>query len=81
MKCPQCTKEGKKSQVYPGMCTTTLLFCPPYYDEDGKYHNHDSNTTTTQYKCSNGHEWVENTRGSCWCGWGKTASKEEEYLK
>lgn len=71
MICPKCKKEGKKSRVYPGMGTSTLLFCPPFYDEEGKYHNHDSNTTTTEYKCSNGHKWTERTSGSCWCGWGK----------
>ena len=71
MICPTCKKEGKKSKVYPGMGTSTLLFCPPFYDEDGKYHNHDSNRHTTEYSCSNGHKWAEENHGSCWCGWGK----------
>jgi len=71
MKCPQCIKEGKKSTVYPGVSTTTLMYFPPFYDEDGKYHHHDGNTITTSYGCSNGHKWTESTSGSCWCGWGK----------
>lgn len=57
------------------MSTTTSMYCPIFYDEDGECHNHDANTLTTQYKCSNGHEWTESTGGSCWCGWGKTPSK------
>ncbi len=71
MICPQCKKEGKKSKVYVSMGTSTLLFCPPLYDEDGKYHDHDSNITTQEYTCSNGHKWATETHGSCWCGWGK----------
>ena len=71
MKCPQCVKERKKSKVYPGMGTSTLLFCPPFYDEGGKHHDHDRNTTTIEYACSRGHKWVESTSGTCWCGWGK----------
>lgn len=71
MKCPQCVKEGKKSKVYPGVSMTTAMWCPPFYDEEGNYHHHDSNVTTTEYSCSNGHKWTEKTSGSCWCGWGK----------
>lgn len=72
MKCPQCKKEGKKSKVYPGVGYTTCMYCPPFYDEEGKYHNHDGNVTTQEYSCSNGHKWTERTTGSCWCGWGTT---------
>lgn len=71
MICPSCLSEGKKSLVYPGMASTTLMYCAPFYDEDGKYHHHDANTTTSSYRCSNGHEWAESSGGSCWCGWGK----------
>lgn len=71
MICPQCRKEGLKSKVYPGGGSTTLMYCQPFYDEGGKYHHHDSNTTRYNYSCSNGHEWVEYSKGSCWCGWGK----------
>jgi len=67
--CPTCREEGKKSYVYSVGATTTLMYCQPYYDEDGQYHHHDSNTTTYSYRCSNGHEWREKTSGSCWCGW------------
>jgi hypothetical protein len=53
--------------VYPGMSTTTLMYCPPFYDEQGRYHHHDLNTTTTGYRCSNGHEWTESNQPKCWC--------------
>lgn len=69
MICPECQKEGKKSMVYPGVSSTTLMYCAPFYDEKGEFHNHDSNITTTPYSCSNGHEWTEKSSGSCWCGW------------
>lgn len=71
MICPQCKDEGKKSQVYPGMSTITAMYFQPFYDEDGKYHNHDGNTITTSYSCSNGHRWVDSGHKECWCGWGK----------
>ncbi len=67
--CPGCKKQGLKSKVYPGLSSTTLAYYPPFYDEEGNYHNHDGNTTTTEYTCSNGHKWTEETTGSCWCGW------------
>ncbi len=70
MICPECSKEGQKSTVYPGGSLRTCMNFNPFYDQDGKYHLHDANTTTTNYRCSNGHAWIESRRGSCWCGWG-----------
>jgi hypothetical protein len=70
MICPVCEKLGKKSTVYPdGWRSQTLLYCQPFYDEAGEYHHHDRNTTTSGYRCSNGHQWKTEERGSCWCGW------------
>jgi hypothetical protein len=37
MKCPVCEKENLKSRVYPGVSMRTLVYCTPYYDEDGNY--------------------------------------------
>ena len=71
MICPECKKEGLKSRVYVGPSTSTLMYCEPFYDEDGKLHIHDLNMRTTNYSCSNGHTWSENHSGKCWCGWGK----------
>lgn len=58
MICEECKLQGLKSNVYEGLSTKTLLYCTPYYDEDGKYHMHDSNITITKYTCSNKHEFV-----------------------
>ena len=69
MICPECKKQGLKSFVYPGMIMTTCMYYTPFYDEEGKYHHHDSNITTTHFSCSNGHNWSEKSGGSCWCGW------------
>lgn len=69
MICPECKKQELKSKVYTGPGLTTLMWCPPFYDEDGKFHNHDGNTTTTPMNCSNGHNWTHESIGSCWCGW------------
>ena len=71
MICPECKASGLKSEVYPGGSTTTLMYCPPFFDEDGKRHDHDLNTLITSYVCTNGHNWAKNSSGICWCGWCK----------
>ena len=75
MKCSECKKLGKQSIVYPGIGSTTLMCCQPFYDKDGNYHHHDLNTITTPYSCSEGHEWIKSTSGSCWCGWPDITKK------
>ena len=69
MICPECQKEGKKSKVYHQGYSATSMGYTPYYDENGKYHNHDPNATEAGYKCSNGHLWSEKIKKKCWCGW------------
>ena len=70
MICPECAKVGMTSRVYPGVGSQTLVYYPPFYDEQGRYHDHDRNTTTTDYTCSNGHVWAEaRMPEKCWCGW------------
>lgn len=69
MKCEQCVKDGKRSTVTPGTSYRTAMWCPPFYDADGAYHNHDLNSTTTEMRCSEGHSWIVTMSGSCWCGW------------
>lgn len=72
MKCPVCSEKSMKSSVYVGMSTSTLMYCPPYYDEDGKYHSHDSNIHSTNYSCTKGHQWSESSTGTCpSCDFGK----------
>jgi hypothetical protein len=76
MKCPVCVEKNLKSSVYPGMSTSTLLWCPPYYDEEGKYHCHDGNNHKTDYNCSQGHVWSESNTGVCpSCDFGKDSKK------
>jgi hypothetical protein len=67
MICPQCQESGLKSKVFVGGSSTTLMVTQTYYDEDGKFHHHDPNTTTTNYRCSEGHVWIDSERGKCWC--------------
>ena len=64
---PEFQSEEKKRFECAGM--RTRLPVQSFYDPEGKYHVHDGNTTTTSYNCTNGHNWWESTRGSCWCGW------------
>ena len=77
MICPHCKEEGKTSRVTGGNSQTTCMWCPPYYDEQGKYHSHDSNITTTSYSCSNGHAFVVKSYGKCWCGWTNEPQPEQ----
>jgi len=57
--CPVCQEKGMKSRVYMGTSSTTLVYNPIWYDEDGNMQYQDTNTTTTNYSCSKGHEWIE----------------------
>ena len=65
MICPVCQEQNLKSRVTGGPGMTTLMGYFPYYDEDGKYHDHDPNTTTTHYNCSNGHYFSISQKGTC----------------
>jgi len=69
MICPTCNVEGKTSRVTIGRGSVTLVYSAPFYDEQGKFHKHDTNTHTQEYTCSNGHRWTEQSKNECWCGW------------
>lgn len=69
MKCKECESQNLKSTVREGISSVTALHSSPFYDEDGKYHLHSRNTRTTNYTCSNGHNWKTKSGCSCWCGW------------
>ena len=72
MKCPACAKQGLESVVTPGIGLCTAAYYIPFHDEDGNYHHHDENLTTTGYSCSNGHKWTESEKESCpheGCDW------------
>lgn len=73
MFCKQCQKEGKTSRVFMSAGCITAMYCAPFFDEQGKYHHHDSNTSTQEYTCSNGHKWTDVMHGfpcpSCGMTW------------
>ena len=69
MLCPECQKLGLKSKACPGPGTTTLMYCPPFYDEEGRLHDHDSNVMRQGFTCSRGHSWNKEWMDGCWCGW------------
>ena len=77
MICKKCEEQGLKSKVYiNGGMSTTLMGSTPYYDEDGNWHNHNPNTLTSRYYCSNDHIWQETYIGNCdSCDYGKGTSK------
>lgn len=77
MICPKCKEENKKSKLYIGIGTTTTAGgMPPYYDEEGKYHYHDPNATTSNYSCSNGHNFfVSKVKECSACDYGKASEK------
>jgi hypothetical protein len=82
MICAKCMEEGKKSRVSSQGGTVTLMYCKPYWDEDGAYHHHDSNIHTTGFKCSEGHSWIERSHGVCpapGCTWNDTRLQEAKY--
>lgn len=70
MICPECKKEDKKSIVQEHGGISTLMYYQPFYDEDGKRHNHDGNRFTMSYSCSNGHKWLDTLKKTCSnCEW------------
>ena len=82
MKCEQCVKEGLKSCIYEDTFSgmRTLLYCHPYYDENGTYHHHDSNRTTFRYRCSNGHTFEKISYTKCpSCDWTNEPKKSLTY--
>lgn len=81
MICPRCKELGLKSKIYDSG-STTVMCCPAYYDEDGKYHVHDTNMSTTTMSCSNGHRLMVTLGRSCpncdWGNKGKVVAQEYE---
>jgi hypothetical protein len=76
--CPECKHQRLKSLVFPKKRPRTSDSCQPFYDEIGNYHDHDINITTTEYECSNGHKWIEESTNRCWCGWPDKKDKNVE---
>lgn len=66
MRCPECVANDQRSTVYaPSAGRSTLMAGQRFYDEDGTLHDHDPNTTTYSFACSNGHSWVESEKRAC----------------
>lgn len=64
--CRRCMADGKSSRVEGGGHSfVTAMVGHNYYDENGHAHNHDPNTRTTQYACTNGHAWFVVTKPRC----------------
>jgi len=74
--CPTCYRSSVPSCVYVGARTSTLLSYVPFYDEDGKYHDHDPNMHNISFRCSRGHVWEEKIKYRCWCGWPEKVEKK-----
>lgn len=69
--CPFCAREDRKSRLFPNGGSSTLMSFQPYYDEYGKRHYHDANSTDYDYSCSNGHRFYHHSSpGRCSsCEW------------
>jgi hypothetical protein len=65
MICEQCKLEGKTSTIQVGPTSSTCVYSPAFYDERGRLHQHDANSHTTQYVCSNGHHFSKTERYTC----------------
>ena len=66
MICPQCKEEGLKSTITAtSMYATTAMAYHTYYDEEGRYHQHNPNRSTARLSCSKGHELVHVFQPGC----------------
>ena len=45
----ECAEECDR--CYSGVCSSTSLYCPPYY-ENGEWHSNDCNQTSCDYYCT-----------------------------
>jgi len=76
--CPQCQLEGKRSTVVETVGPTTCVYCPTFYDEQGRRHIHDTNQIVMTYRCNRGHNWTLTRVASCWCGWPEVGLPKPE---
>ena len=72
-KCPVCQLEGRLSTVslmasgleFIETTAYTRLPTEAYWDEQGRFHVHDSNVTTVTYRCSHGHPFYQLHQSPC----------------
>lgn len=69
VRCPFCTSRDDRSAVFVDCTIKTALAVSHYYDEAGRWHMHDPNTTSIVYHCAANHVWRDEKRDRCWCGW------------
>jgi len=65
MICPKCKEQERKSTISMGLMRSTAMYCPSFYDEEGKFHAHDLNSRSTSYVCSNGHNIIVINGNKC----------------
>jgi len=58
MICPVCKEAGLTSTVIEMGTSSTCLGFLRYHDEAGVPHSHNPNKHTTDFRCSNGHNFV-----------------------
>jgi len=71
MICPKCKELNQKSTITGGSGYSTAMGWQPYYDEEGRHHNHDPNGRTSHYSCSQGHDIIVSWSNKCpYCDFG-----------
>jgi DNA-directed RNA polymerase subunit RPC12/RpoP len=65
--CPEC---GSRAITPNMMSTRTSMLYDAFWDDDGRWHSHDPNSSERGLRCRGcGHVWAEKTYATCWCGW------------
>jgi hypothetical protein len=62
--CEQCQAADQRSKIFILQVSRTKIPYNPFYDELGNFCDNDPNITTIEFKCSRGHEWKEEKKGS-----------------
>lgn len=63
--CPQCVNDGTTSTVHTSCGFTTHAGVSSYHDENGNFHSHNSNETTSDWSCSLGHAGKAYSMSGC----------------
>ena len=69
--CPECEKAKLRSKCVfkSGDAKGTSFAIDKFWGENGNFHYHDPRISMDSYECSNGHNFVLESRTKCWCGW------------
>jgi hypothetical protein len=63
--CETCVAGDQRYSVTAGSVYTTAMATQQYWDEEGRYHFHNMNTSSQEFYCSNGHRWAEERKNYC----------------